>query len=112
MNGHSGTRTSAYLGVLASLQLVDPTVANPALVQAGRSLGMQDATLTLAAFVSTLAQAASVLVLGFLGDRLGRRRVLAGSLLLAIGGNLLALAAPVAAVFLLGPWALWWIDQR
>jgi hypothetical protein len=44
--------------VLASLQLVDPTVAITALVQAGRSLGMEDATLTLAASVSTLAQAA------------------------------------------------------
>ncbi len=102
MKGKAGTFTIAYLGVLASLQLVDPTVANTALVQAGRSLGMEDAILTLAASVSTLAQAASVLVLGFLGDRLGRRRVLTGSLLLAIGGNLLALAAPVAAMFLLG----------
>lgn len=54
----AGTPTIAYLGVLASLQLVDPTVANTALVQAGRSLGMEDATLTLAASVSTLAQAA------------------------------------------------------
>ena len=58
VGGKAGTFTIAYLGVLASLQLVDPTVAITALVQAGRSLGMEDATLTLAASVSTLAQAA------------------------------------------------------
>ena len=34
MNGRGGRRTIAYLGVLANLQLVDPTVANTALVQA------------------------------------------------------------------------------
>jgi MFS family permease len=102
MTSKGGTLTIAYLGVLASLQVVDPTVANTALVEASRALRMEGATLALAASVSTLAQAATVLVLGFLGDRLGRRRVLAGSLLLASGGNLLALAAPVAGVFLVG----------
>lgn len=98
----SNTLTVAYLGVLASLQLIDPTVANTALVQAGRSLAMHGSTLALAASLSTLTQAATVLLMGFLGDRLGRRRVLGASLLLAIAGNALTLAAPNAGVFLLG----------
>ncbi len=65
-----------FLGVLASLQLIDPTVANTALVKAGQTLEMHGATLALAASISTLAQAATVLLMGFLGDRLRRRRVL------------------------------------
>ena len=40
--------------------------------------------------------------MGFLGDRYGRRRVLAASLLLALVGNLLSMLAPAADVFLLG----------
>ncbi|CAK6697575.1 MFS transporter [Synechococcus sp. CCY9201] len=91
-----------FLGVLASLQLIDPTVANTALVKAGAALHMQGATLALAASISTLAQAATVLLMGFLGDRLGRRKVLMGSLLLSIAGDGIALVAPSAALFLLG----------
>ena len=91
-----------FLGVLASLQLIDPTVANTALVKAGETLHMQGATLALAASISTLAQAATVLLMGFLGDRLGRRQVLMGSLLLSIAGDGIALAAPSAGLFLLG----------
>ena len=94
--------TVPYLGILASLQLIDPSVANIALVDASAALQMEGATLALAASVSTLAQAASVLGMGFLGDRYGRRRVLAASLLLAIGGNGLTLLAPSADLFLLG----------
>ena len=91
-----------FLGVLASLQLIDPTVANTALVKAGETLQMEGATLALAASISTLAQAATVLLMGFLGDRLGRRQVLMGSLLLSIAGDGIALTAPNAALFLLG----------
>lgn len=99
---HSSPLAVPFLGVLASLQLIDPTVANTALVQAGRALQMQGSTLALAASISTLAQAATVLLMGFLGDRFGRRRVLFGSLLLVIAGDALAVAAPSAPVFLLG----------
>jgi len=91
-----------YLGILASLQLIDPGVANTALVKAGQSLAMQGPTLALAASISTLAQAATVLLMGFLGDRLERRQVLTAALLLAIAGDGLALAAPHADLFLLG----------
>lgn len=102
----SETRTSAlavpFLGVLASLQLIDPVVANTALVKASQALEMHGATLALAAGISTLAQAATVLLMGFLGDRLERRRVLMATLLLSIAGDGIALAAPNANLFLLG----------
>ena len=91
-----------FLGVLASLQLIDPVVANTALVKASQSLEMHGATLALAASISTLAQAATVLLLGFLGDRFRRKQVLMAALALAIAGDGIALAAPHAALFLLG----------
>lgn len=91
-----------FLGVLASLQLIDPSVANTALVKAGQALAMQGSTLALAASISTLAQAATVLLMGFLGDRLERRRVLMGALLLAVAGDGIAMTAPHAGLFLLG----------
>jgi len=91
-----------FLGVLASLQLIDPTVANTALVKAGQTLEMHGATLALAASISTLAQAATVLLMGFLGDHLRRRRVLVAALLVSIAGDGIAMAAPNAGLFLLG----------
>ena len=91
-----------FLGILASLQLIDPSVANIALVKASDALQMHGAVLALGASVSTLAQAASVLVMGFFGDRFGRRRVLAASLLLALLGNLLSMLSGEAGLFLLG----------
>lgn len=103
MSNRSNTALAVpFLGVLASLQLIDPTVANTALVKAGAALQMQGSTLALAASISTLAQAATVLLMGFLGDRFGRRQVLMASLLLAIGGDGVALTAPSAGFFLLG----------
>jgi MFS family permease len=90
------------LGVLASLQLIDPSIANTALVKAAQALEMQGATLALAASISTLAQAATVLLMGFLGDRLERRQVLMAALLMLIAGDGIAMAAPHAGLFLLG----------
>jgi len=102
--GAQPTRTQAvpFLGVLASLQLIDPSVANTALVKAAQALEMQGATLSLAACISTLAQAATVLLMGFLGDRLERRQVLMAALLMLIAGDGIAMAAPDAGLYLLG----------
>ena len=91
-----------FLGVLASLQLIDPSVANTVLVKAAQAFEMQGASLALAASISALAQAATVLLMGFLGDRLERRQVLMAALLLAIAGDGIAMAAPHAGLFLLG----------
>ncbi len=57
--------TVPYLGMLASLQLIDPSGANIALVKASDALQMHGPTLALGAGVSTLAQAASVVVMGY-----------------------------------------------
>ena len=102
--GAQPTRTLAvpFLGVLASLQLIDPSVANTALVKAAQALEMQGTTLSLAASISTLAQAATVLLMGFLGDRLERRQVLMAALLMLIAGDGIAMAAPDAGLYLLG----------
>ena len=91
-----------FLGVLASLQLIDPSVANTVLVKAAQAFEMQGASLALAASISALAQAATVLLMGFLGDRLERRQVLMAALLLAIAGDGIAMAAPHTGLFLLG----------
>ncbi len=56
MTSQRGALTIVDLGVLASLRGVASTMANTALVEAGRTLRMEDATLALAARVSTLAQ--------------------------------------------------------
>ncbi len=77
-------------------------MANTALVKASQTLEMHGATLALAASGSTLAQAATVLLMGFLGDRLRRRRVLMAALLLSIAGDGMAMAAPNPGLFLLG----------
>jgi len=49
------------LGLIAGLQLLDPAVANTAIVEAGKALGFTAAQRALGASVSTLALAATVL---------------------------------------------------
>jgi MFS family permease len=65
-----------------------------ALVKAAQALEMHGATLScpVGTSVSTLAWAATMLLLGFLGDRLGRRRLLMAALLLSIAGDGIAMA--------------------
>ncbi|CAA0120883.1 Gentisate transporter [Mycolicibacterium vanbaalenii] len=90
------------LGLLGGLQMLDPTVANTSMVEAGRELGFTAAERALGASVSTLALAATVLAAGLAADRLGRRRVLIGAALLAAVGNMIVAAAPAAEVYLAG----------
>lgn len=90
------------LGLLGGLQALDPTVANTAIVDAGRTLSFTAGERALGASISTLALAATVLAAGLAADRLGRRRVLIGATLLAAVGNLVVAAAPVAEVYLVG----------
>ena len=78
-----------FLGVLASLQLIDPTVANTALMKAAQSLEMQGATLTLAASISTLAQAATSVIIKQLLRQEPMKRVLETSRLEQLGRFLL-----------------------
>ena len=91
-----------YLGVIAGLQWIDPVVASMVLLKAANSLHMKGAMLPLAASISTLALAATVLATGFLADRLGRRRVLIASLWLVVFSNVLCAFAPSSGLFLFG----------
>ena len=90
------------LGVFAGIQAADPIINTNALVKASRALEMSTGVETLAASISTLALAATVMSTGLLADRLGRRRVLLGALLVAIVGDTLVALAPSSGVFLIG----------
>ena len=91
-----------YLGVVAALQWIDPVVSSMVLLKAANSLQMKGAMLPLAASISTLAMAATVLATGFLADRLGRRRVLIASLWLVVFSNVLCSFALSPGLFLFG----------
>lgn len=91
-----------FLGVLGALQGADPNIASTALVGATRGLSMEGGLVALAASISTLALAASVITTGLWADRLGRRRVLMAALVLTIVGDLIVAIAPTSAFFLLG----------
>ncbi|MFZ4518479.1 MAG: MFS transporter [Microthrixaceae bacterium] len=91
-----------FLGALGGIQAVDPTIASTALVKASRGLSMEGGMIALAASLSTLVLAATVISAGLLGDRLGWRRLLTAGLLLAVVGDLSAALAPAAPVYLFG----------
>lgn len=90
-----------FLGVLAAIQTSDPNINSTALLRAARALDM-GSTAALAAAISTLALAATVITTGMLADRLGRRKVLAAALALTIVGDLVVLMAPNTGMFLFG----------
>jgi MFS family permease len=63
---------------------------------------MTGSVLALAASISTLALAATVLPMGFLADRLGRRKVLLAALVFAIVGDVIVALSPVTAGYFAG----------
>ena len=95
-------RSVIFLGVLAGLQLIDPAVANTALVSAARDLHMQGSAFALASSISTLALAATVLPFGVLADRLGRRKIILVALLITIIGDVIVSLSPVTAGYFAG----------
>lgn len=90
------------LGLLGGIQVADPLIATLTLVKVSDDLNLSASLQSLAAGISTLALAATVIPGGVLADRLGRRKVLAASLLLSSTGQLLSAFSPDPAVFLLG----------
>ena len=90
-----------FLGVLAAIQTSDPNVNSTALLRAAKSLDM-GSTAALAAAISTLALAATVITTGMLADKLGRRKVLSAALIFTIVGDLVVLASANTGMFLLG----------
>lgn len=100
--GHaSPTIGLVFLGVLAAIQTSDPNINSTALLRAARALDM-GSTAALAAAISTLALAATVITTGMLADRLGRRKVLSAALVVTIVGDLVVLMAPNTGMFLMG----------
>lgn len=98
-----GTRAAVWALASASLAMsVDPSVHNIAFVGAANQLGMTGNQRSLVASVGTLCIAAAILATGSLGDRLGRKKVMLGGLLLAALAGVLTALAPSTAVFSIG----------
>ena len=98
-----GSRFAIVLiGFFFATQAVDPIISTNALVSASRGLSMSAGITSLAASISTLALAATVLSTGALADRLGRRRLLMIALVASMVGDLLVAASPAWPIYLLG----------
>ena len=100
----TATTPGAVLALaVASLAMsVDPSVHNIAFVGAANSLGMSGDQRSLVASIGTLCIAASILATGSLGDRMGRKKIMLGGLLLATLGSAVTALAQNTAMFTLG----------
>jgi MFS transporter, DHA2 family, multidrug resistance protein len=88
--------------VVAAVANLNLTVANVALPDIGRAFDTGQTTLDLIAIGYSLGLAGSVLYLGAVGDRYGRRMMLVLGVLLSVPACLLAAYAPDAGVLLAG----------
>ncbi|MCP4436077.1 MAG: MFS transporter [Actinomycetia bacterium] len=92
----------ALLGLAGGVQMVDPTISSIAFVEASEDLGFSPSMAALAASVSTLALAATVIATGAVADRLGRRRVFIAALLTAAAGNVIVAVGPTTPMYMGG----------
>lgn len=90
------------LGVLGGIQVTDPLIASTSLVRASSDLDFSASTQALAAGISTLALAATVIPGGVIADKFGRRLVLMIALLVGAAGQLITAFAPDTSIYLLG----------
>ena len=90
------------LGFFAAIQGAAPNVASTMLVGASRSLDMAGSTQALAASMQTLAIAATVITTGLMADRLGRRRVLMGALIVSALGTIVVSSAVAVWMYFVG----------
>lgn len=99
--GFSPTIALVFLGLLAGIQSADPGIASTALISAGKDLvfGGLDG---LAASVSTLVLAATVISTGMLADRLGRKKIISLAMVLAIVGDVTVSLAQNPWMFIAG----------
>ncbi|MDF1478987.1 MFS transporter [Leifsonia sp. H3M29-4] len=98
------TRTAQILllGLLGAIQVADPLITTLTLVKVSDELNFTASLQSLAAGISTFALAATVIPGGVLADRLGRRKLLAMSLILASVGQIITALGPDSMLFLLG----------
>ena len=90
----------------AGIANINLSVANVALPDIGQAFTASQTALDLVAVGYSLGLAASVLYLGAVGDRYGRKLLLAGGMALSVPACLLAAYAPSAGVLVAEPAAL------
>lgn len=95
------TLVLGFLGLLAAVQGSDPNIASTALLSASDDLRMGD-LVAVAASISTLMLAATVITTGMMADRWGRKRVLIAALVVAIAGDVLVALAANGMMFVVG----------
>ena len=105
MQAHSQSSAPARAGLVlitlilaAGIANINLAVANVALPDIGKAFQASQTALDLVAVGYSLGLAASVLYLGAVGDRYGRKLLLAGGMALSIPACLLAAFAPSAGV--------------
>lgn len=96
----AGTLTLVTLILAAVVANLNLAVANVALPDIGSSLGASQVALNLVAVGFTLGLAASVLYLGAIGDRYGRKMMIIGGLVLSAGFAAAAAWAPTIEVLI------------
>lgn len=99
--GTVATLALVYLGLLGAIQGADPNIASTALLSASRELEFGGLT-ALAASVSTLVLAATVISTGMFADRLGRKKVILLAMLLGITGDVLVAISQDTWMFIAG----------
>lgn len=103
--GSSPARSALVLAtliVVAGVANVNLAVANVALPSIGRGLDTSQTGLNLVAVGFSLGLAASVLYLGALGDRYGRKQLVLAGMVLTIPAGLLAAFAPSTELLIAG----------
>lgn len=89
-------------GALCGLQVTDPIIASLALPEAGRELDFTAARLALAASIATLCLAATVVLMGTISDRYGRRPVTLWFTIGLAAADLIVSLIPVTPAYMLG----------
>ncbi|MGV9678647.1 MFS transporter [Nocardia sp. NPDC003482] len=96
------TPALVVLALLAGVPGIDAAVHSYALPAARSELGMSGQVATAAGGVALLTSAASILFVGMLGDRTGRRRVLLAGAAILVAGDVLTAYAGGPMSFLIG----------
>lgn len=90
------------LAVAGVAQAADVSLHNTAIASAAAEFGMTASERAFAASAATLALAASILTVGTIGDRYGRRLTLMWCAVALVVGGIVTAFAPVSAVYLVG----------
>ncbi len=98
----SGAKAIMLLGLIAAIKATGVSLATVSLVDVTQALHLSAGMRSAAASAVSLAIAATAVAAGVAADRLGRRRVLMASFVVAGAANLVVFAVPVGAVYVGG----------